>query len=431
MANLKQSTTYTRMFLLVQSSDHETGLTGASPSVTISKAGGAFGAAAGAVTEVSSGWYKVALTTADTGTLGDLAFHITATSGDPTDFVDQVTANILGDAMTANVTQVNGHAVTDTASGVLDVNAKNINNVSASPVTTIGANVGTTQPVNFTGTGAAAYVKSDVTDWKAATAPAMTGDAYARLGAPAGASVSADVAAIKSDTGTILNDVNVGAGAIYTRLGAPAGASIAADIAAVAGGVWDITLSGHLTAGTSGAALNAAGSAGDPWTASLPGAYDPGSAGYILGTDLPAVKTKTDELTFTTPNQVDAAAVTVGDKTNYSLGQSFPTNFAAMSIDASGNVAGTSNVKKNTAKDGFMLVMTDAITHAPKPSLTVAALRAIDSTAYASCDNSVTEVSNGTYAINLSAADMNGDHIMLRFTAAGADDLNIEIVTQP
>jgi len=34
----------------------------------------------------------------------------------------------------------------------------------------------------------------DVTLWKGATAPAMTGDAYARLGAPAGASVSADIA---------------------------------------------------------------------------------------------------------------------------------------------------------------------------------------------------------------------------------------------
>lgn len=76
-------------------------------------------------------------------------------------------------------------------------------------------------------------VDSNVIDWKGSAAPAMTGDAYARLGAPAGASVSADVAAIKSDTGTILTDVNTGAGAIYTRLGAPAGASIAADIAAV------------------------------------------------------------------------------------------------------------------------------------------------------------------------------------------------------
>jgi hypothetical protein len=40
-------------------------------------------------------------------------------------------------------------------------------------------------------------VDSNVLDWKSSTAPAMTGDAYARLGAPAGASVSADIAAVK------------------------------------------------------------------------------------------------------------------------------------------------------------------------------------------------------------------------------------------
>jgi hypothetical protein len=46
-------------------------------------------------------------------------------------------------------------------------------------------------------------VDSNVVDWKGATAPAMTGDAYSRLGAPAGASVSADVAAVKVDTAAI------------------------------------------------------------------------------------------------------------------------------------------------------------------------------------------------------------------------------------
>lgn len=39
-------------------------------------------------------------------------------------------------------------------------------------------------------------VDVNVQSWKGATAPAMTGDAFARLGAPAGASVSADVAAL-------------------------------------------------------------------------------------------------------------------------------------------------------------------------------------------------------------------------------------------
>lgn len=95
------------MFLMVQSADHITGLTGASPTVTLSKAGGSFASAGGTVTEVSSGWYKIALTTTDTNTLGDLAFHVTAGSGDPTDFVDQVV-----DAVPANVLQVNSVTVT-------------------------------------------------------------------------------------------------------------------------------------------------------------------------------------------------------------------------------------------------------------------------------------------------------------------------------
>src|SRR4051794_21104030 len=94
MASLRQSTAYTRAFLLVQSADHVTGLTGASPAVTLSKAGGAFASAGGSVTELANGWYKIALTTTDTNTLADLAYHVTATSADPTDFVDQVVADL-------------------------------------------------------------------------------------------------------------------------------------------------------------------------------------------------------------------------------------------------------------------------------------------------------------------------------------------------
>lgn len=40
----------------------------------------------------------------------------------------------------------------------------------------------------------------DVADWKGAPAPAMTGDSFARLGAPTGASIAADVAAVNSKT---------------------------------------------------------------------------------------------------------------------------------------------------------------------------------------------------------------------------------------
>lgn len=52
----------------------------------------------------------------------------------------------------------------------------------------------------FTGTGAVPATVQVFTGYP------QTGDSYARLGAPAGASVSADVAAVKSDTAAILTD---------------------------------------------------------------------------------------------------------------------------------------------------------------------------------------------------------------------------------
>lgn len=63
-------------------------------------------------------------------------------------------------------------------------------------------------------------VDCNVQTWKGVAAQDMTGDAFARLGAPAGASVSADVAAVKSETASILTDTAVigAAGAGLTAL---------------------------------------------------------------------------------------------------------------------------------------------------------------------------------------------------------------------
>jgi len=53
----------------------------------------------------------------------------------------------------------------------------------------------------------------------------------------------------------------------------------------VAPQVWEEALADHSgTVGSTAEALNAAGSAGDPWNTALPGAYAAGKAGYILGT---------------------------------------------------------------------------------------------------------------------------------------------------
>jgi hypothetical protein len=52
----------------------------------------------------------------------------------------------------------------------------------------------------------------------------------------------------------------------------------------VAAAVWGASAAANNTAGTMGAALNAAGSAGDPWSTVLPGSYSGSQAGALFGT---------------------------------------------------------------------------------------------------------------------------------------------------
>jgi hypothetical protein len=75
-------TTPVIVFLMVSSADDKTAAIGLAPTVTLSKAGGAFAAATNAVSEISSGFYKVTLTALETGTLGALAVIATATGAD-------------------------------------------------------------------------------------------------------------------------------------------------------------------------------------------------------------------------------------------------------------------------------------------------------------------------------------------------------------
>jgi len=81
----QSSTSHPVTFLMVDDADHVTGKTGLTPAVTLSKDGGAFGAAAGAVTEIGNGWYALAGNATDRGTAGDLLIHASAAGADPVD----------------------------------------------------------------------------------------------------------------------------------------------------------------------------------------------------------------------------------------------------------------------------------------------------------------------------------------------------------
>lgn len=61
--------------------------------------------------------------------------------------------------------------------------------------------------------------------------------------------------------------------------------------AGIANAVWNAIAASLNASGTMGEKMNAAGAAGDPWLTELPGAYAEGSAGDIIGNQIPAIKT--------------------------------------------------------------------------------------------------------------------------------------------
>lgn len=98
------------------------------------------------------------------------------------------------------------------------------------------------------------------------------------------------------------------------------------------------------------------------------------------------------------------------------------------------NTVQTIKLTKNTALSNFSFFMVQNSDHVTGATgLTFAAAnsqRSIDGAAFANTTNVPTELANGIYKVDLSAADMNGDVIVLKFTGTAADDRFITIHTQ-
>lgn len=115
--------------------------------------------------------------------------------------------------------------------------------------------------------------------------------------------------------------------------------------------------------------------------------------------------------------------VTVGtnnDKTGYALSTAGDQSIADLILPAT-----------NTAYSNipfFMVNETDHVTG--ETGLTVTATRSIDGGAsFGAATGSVSEIANGAYSFDASAADVNGKQILLKFSSAGADDSFVNLVT--
>lgn len=137
--------------MMVDSSDHITGKTGLTPTVTLSKNLAAFASPAGAVTEVANGWYKVAANATDTNTLGSLILHATGSGADPCDVFNEVVAFDPDDTVRLGLTAL-PNAAAAAAGGLIILGSNNTAAITIGALTT-GAISGTT----LTFSGAVAF----------------------------------------------------------------------------------------------------------------------------------------------------------------------------------------------------------------------------------------------------------------------------------
>lgn len=134
------STAYHIVFLMVDSNDHVTAKTGLTPTVTLSKNGAAYGAAAGTVSEIANGVYKLAANATDLNTLGTLALHAAATGADPVDMLLEVVSHDPFAAVAEILTDT-GTTIPAQVSAIATWTAANINSgLTAGTITQVRGN---------------------------------------------------------------------------------------------------------------------------------------------------------------------------------------------------------------------------------------------------------------------------------------------------
>lgn len=115
MTQIKQGSAYNRMVNL--------GATGLTPTVTVSKNGGAFAAISGGMSEIANNWYSLALNSTDTNTLGDLVYNFSTGTPDAESQRDEITGVDPLDGVHFGLTSLPGFAAS--AAGGLLINGTN------------------------------------------------------------------------------------------------------------------------------------------------------------------------------------------------------------------------------------------------------------------------------------------------------------------
>lgn len=322
---IKQSTSSRVIpFFMVSSTDHIAGKTGLTPSVTISKNGGAFAAPAGAIAEVGNGWYRIAGNATDSNTVGSLLVHATGTGADPYDVTHEVVVYDI-DSSTVTVgtnndktgySLVAAYDAAKTAASQANVQTE-LNAYGALKPTNPGRTLDITATgeagLDFDNTIGTLSKGADIigfNDIPVGAAMTLT-SAYdaAKVAAPVGAAMtltSAYDAAKFAASQTSVNDVDTDTSAIKLVTD-KLNTALELD-----GAVYRYTVNALEMAPAGGG-----GGGADPWLTLLPGAYAAGTAGNILGTNLDAlVSSRLAASSYVTPPTKEVIALATRDVDN-------------------------------------------------------------------------------------------------------------------
>jgi hypothetical protein len=142
----------------------------------------------------------------------------------------------------------------------------------------------------------------------------------------------------------------------------------------------------------------------------------------IVDTEVPAIKAKTDQLTFGTANRVDAQVHGM---------EADVVNSSAIAATAVTEIqTGLLTVPKNVAYSNFTFKLFLTADGSAGTGLSPTCTISKDGGAFAACANSATEIgSTGVYKINLTQTEMNADELWLTFSAATARVVDFKIRT--
>lgn len=255
---------------------------------------------------------------------------------------------------------------------------------------------------------------------------------YSRIGAPAGASVSADVASVKLDTSTTVAKTNQ---LVFT------GGNVNANMQASAG-TQTFDLTGNITGNLSGSVGSVTGAVGSVTGAvgsvtgavgSVTGAVGSVAAGGIAASSFAAGAIDATAIAADAIGSSELAATAVTEIVT-GVSTTYPTNFAATAINGNGLVSAGGTYRKNLAGQTFPIYMVNAA-GAGKTGETVAVKVSKDGAGGAAITGTVAEIDAvnlpGWYLISFSQADTNCDMCVYNATSAGTVNRPFYFKTAP